>query len=82
MTKQTFDYCALQFLNQWLWKEEAYCKLLASSEVESQRESLIAAGGHFRVARNLPKKFEEANNLSRYQPVLDALNNIEAVNAK
>lgn len=82
MPKQTFDYCALQFLNQWLEKEETYCKLLASSEVEIQRKALIAAGGHFRVARNLPKKFETANNLSRYQPVLDALNNIVAVNAK
>lgn len=82
MPKQTFDYCALQFLNQWLGKEETYCKLLESSEVESQRKALIKAGGHFRVARNLPKIFETRNNLSRYQPVLDTLNDIEDVNAK
>lgn len=82
MPKQTFDYCALQFLNQWLGKEAAYCKLLKSSDVESQRKALIAAGGHFHVARNLPKKFETADNLPRYQPVLETLNDIEDVSAK
>ncbi|WP_323843820.1 hypothetical protein [Microbulbifer magnicolonia] len=76
MPKQTFDYCALQFLNQWLGKEAVYCKLLASSELENQRKALVKAGGHFRVARNLPKKFETAGNLYRYQPVLDMLNDI------
>jgi hypothetical protein len=80
--KQTFDYCALQFLNQWLEKEELYCKLLTSPEIESQRKGLVKAGGHFRVARNLPKKFEIARNLLRYQPALDALGKISNVNSR
>lgn len=79
MSIRTFDFCALQFLNQWLDKESRYCELLASKDLERQRRGLVQAGGHFRIARNLPKMFEPANGLSRYQPVLDILKEIDCV---
>ncbi len=77
MPVRTFDFCALQFLNQWLEKEESYCDLLASTDIEDQRRALFKAGGHFRVARNLPTAFE-ANG--RYQSILEVLNKIGDVN--
>lgn len=79
MPLRTFDFCALQFLNQWLEKEAGYCKLLASNDIEAQRKALAAAGGHFRVARNLPRKYEAAKKFSRYQPVLNVLNQLGPV---
>lgn len=79
MPIRTFDFCALQFLNQWLDKESHYCELLASGDLEKQRHGLVKAGGHFRVARNLPKRFEPTNGLFRYQQVLDVLKEIEKV---
>lgn len=79
MPIRTFDFCALQFLNQWLEKEANYCESLASSDASLQRESLVAAGGHFRVARNLPKKYDTDRGLQRYEPVLEILNDLAPV---
>lgn len=80
MPQRTFDFCALQFLNQWLEKEKSYCEMLASPDMDTQRLALAKAGGHFRVARNLPTQFEKEKNFTRYQPVLEVLNNIDEVN--
>ncbi len=71
MPVRTFDFCALQFLNQWLEKEESYCDLLASTDIKDQRRALFKAGVHFRVARNLLTAFE-ANG--RYQSILEVFN--------
>lgn len=79
MPIRTFDFCALQFLNQWLEKEATYCESLASSDTSIQREALVAAGGHFRVARNLPKKHETDMSFQRYEPVLEILNDLAPV---
>jgi len=73
MPVRTFDFCALQFLNQWLEKEAKYCEFLNQDSQEDQRNALIQAGAHFRVARNLPTEYESSRNLPRYQPVLDVL---------
>ncbi|KGF28369.1 MULTISPECIES: hypothetical protein [Oligella] len=79
MPIRTFDFCALQFLNQWLEKEANYCESPASSDASLQRESLVAAGGYFRVARNLPKKYDTDRGLQRYEPVLEILNDLAPV---
>jgi hypothetical protein len=80
MPYRTFDFCALQFLNQWIEKESKYCVGLTSKDEETQRRTLISAGGHFRVARNLPKKYEIEKNIGRYQPIIDALNVLPDIN--
>lgn len=83
MPIRTFDFCALQFLNQWLEKEADFCKSLASCDIVTQRQALGAAAAHFRVARNLPREYDSERGLQRYQPVLDALNlkNLEVINS-
>lgn len=78
MTERNFDYCALQFLNNWLDKEEIYFDLLSSSNLENQRQALVKAGGHFRVARNVPKKYDL--NGKRYQAILDILSTTDNLN--
>lgn len=79
MPVRTFDFCALQFLNQWLEKEAGYCNKLLSKDIDERLEALTAAAAHFRVARNLPTKYEKAKNLRRYEPVLDALEDLGPV---
>lgn len=78
MPVRTFDYCALQFLNQWIEKEKGYCAAVASADLETRREGLVGAAGHFRIARNLPIEHE---NGGRYQAVLDALDEIDNATA-
>ena len=79
MPVRTFDYCALQFLNQWLEKEEGYCIAVASPELRTRRQGLVSAGGHFRIARNLPTEYEASG---RYQVVLDAIDEIQSATAE
>lgn len=79
MTERSFDYCALQFLNLWLDKEKMYCNSLSSSNLESRRQALVKAGGHFRVARNVPKNYDL--NGKRYQAILDILSTTNDVTA-
>ena len=76
MPSREYDYCALQFLNQWMDKERHYCDAIASQDIEEQRQGLKSAAGYFKVARNLPKVFEEKQKCQRYDPVLDALNGV------
>ncbi|MWJ28570.1 hypothetical protein GPM19_10190 [Halomonas sp. ZH2S] len=82
MASRTFEFCTLQFFNQWLEKEAGYFEGLASFEIDKQRQALLGAGGHFRVARNLPTKYEESRKLERYEPVLDILNKLGPVTHK
>ena len=79
MPIRTFDFCALQFLNQWLEKESNFCESLASDLLEKQRTALVGAAAHFRIARNLPTKYERAKNLQRYQPIIEVLNDLGEV---
>lgn len=80
MPIRTFDYCALQFLNQWLEKESNYCDALAQDSPDVQRTALLGAAAHFRIARNLPTKYELKQNHQRYQPVIEVLNGLGEVN--
>jgi len=73
MPVRTFDYCALQFINLWIDKEEGYCHAVASEDIEQRRQGLRNASGHFRIARNLPEQYEQAG---RFQTVLEYLGDI------
>lgn len=79
MPARTWDFCALQFFNQWLEKEKSYCEMLANGDADTQLLALYRAGGHFRIARNLPKKYDLGKGLLRYEPVLEVLNCIGEV---
>lgn len=79
MPVRTFDFCALQFLNQWLEKEAGYSNKLVSKDIDERLEALTGAAAHFRVARNLPTKYEKAKSVRRYEPVLNALEDLGPV---
>lgn len=79
MPVRTFDFCALQFLNQWIEKESIYCDGLAQSSQELQRAALVEAAAHFRIARNLPIKFESERKVPRYQPIVEVLSGLGEV---
>lgn len=71
MTVQTFEYCSLQYLNQWFNNDRGYCEDLSNDNQETKRSALERAAVFYKVARNLPLKFEKG--LKRYQPVLEIL---------
>ena len=73
MAIQTFEYCSLHYLNQWLTYDQGYCQALSKGDEEKKLSALKSAGGFYRVSRNLPSEFDEKKGLKRYQPVLEIL---------
>jgi hypothetical protein len=74
MTIQTFEYCSLYYLNQWLAYDLGYCEALSSGTKEEKLSTLKSAGGFYSVARNLPREYDEKEG--RYQPVLTILDSV------
>lgn len=73
---QTFEYCSLHYLNQWLSYDRNYCIALSGVNNKEKLSALKKAGGFYRVARNLPTAFDEKIGIERYQPVLDILDDL------
>ncbi len=73
MPVQNFEYCSYHYLNQWLTHDRNYRLILNSNDKEKKLAALKKAGGFYRIARNLPREFDEKKGLVRYQPVLNIL---------
>ena len=74
MAIQTFEYCSLYYLNQWLTYDRGYCQALSNGTKEEKLSTLKSTGGFYSVARNLPREFDEKEG--RYQPVLTILDSV------
>ena len=76
MAIQTFEYCSLYYLNQWLSHDREYCQVLANGNEEEKLSILKSAGSFYRVARNLSREFDEKKGLVRCKPVLEILDTV------
>lgn len=77
MAIQTFEYCSLHYLNQWLNFDRNFCKAFVSRDKTERLETLKKAGSLYRVARNLPRKYDLEKGYKRYGPVLDILDSVD-----
>jgi hypothetical protein len=77
MATKTFEYCSLEYLNQWFTYDMGYCQALATGNRSEKLTALKSAGGFYRVGRNLPSEYDEKKGLMRYEPVLDIIDPIE-----
>lgn len=77
MITKTFEYCSLQYLNQWLSYDKGYCDALASCDKDNKITALRNAGGFYRVARNVPSEYDEKKGLARYEPVLEIIDSLK-----
>jgi len=75
MAHRTFDFSALQYLNQWLIVEENFCKKINSTAQEDRFCVLERAASSFKIARNLPKKYEKGCQ-RRYQPIIEIMDKV------
>jgi hypothetical protein len=65
-----FRYEALFYLNQWLERDRPYFEGLCCDDHGRQRDVLARAAGFYRIARALPKTYDEGR---RYEPVREIL---------
>jgi hypothetical protein len=77
MTLYTFEYCSLHYLNQWLTHDKDYCKVLSTGSNEEKLSVLKKAGSFYKIARNLPTKYDVKKSIPRYQPVLEILDAVD-----
>ena len=66
-----WEYCSLYYLQQWLSGERRLHDALSGTDERSIREGLSDAVKSFRVARNLPRKYDADRGLKRYEPLLE-----------
>lgn len=78
MANPTFEYCSLQYLNQWLSRDKKYHEVLQSNNKAEKLIILKEAASFYRVARNFLKQGDVAIGLQRYEPVLEIIDNVTA----
>jgi hypothetical protein len=54
-----------------------YCEILNNGSEDDKLAILKKAGGFYRIARNLPSKYDEKKNIARYKPVLNIIDNLK-----
>lgn len=72
---QSFDYCALHYLNMWIAHDSVYYNGLKRNKIDEKLESLKKAAKYYKVARNLPKKYDKKE---RYSDVLNIIENVKS----
>ncbi len=82
MANPTFEYCSLNYLNQWFNYDQQYCDALAGHDRDKKLSAMKKAGSFYGVARTLhlkfdENKFEKKGRLKRYEPVLEILDSLE-----
>ncbi|HRY14729.1 MAG: hypothetical protein KDJ31_06245 [Candidatus Competibacteraceae bacterium] len=77
MTKKSLEYCSLSYLNIWLSTDRKCCKALESGNRKEKLEALKNAASAYRIARNLPSKYEEESGKNRYEPVVEILETVK-----
>ena len=76
MPKTGFKYCALHYLNQWISKDRACCEALAGPRESEKLRTLADVAVFYRIARNLPKCYDEGKGILRYRPVLRIIDDL------
>lgn len=74
----SFEYFSLRYLDMWLSHDRSCHESLQSGTRDEKLASLKDAAVHYKVARNLPKECDKDRGLSRYEPVLEVIDEVTA----
>ena len=74
---RTFEYCSLQYLNQWITRDSTYCIVLSRGTEDEKLSMLHDAAVFYRISRNLPRSADVGKGLPRYKPLIDVLDSIK-----
>lgn len=80
MPKVSFDYAALQYLNQWLAHDKKYQDALSKFSRDEARLRVIKdAAVFYKVARNLPREDKSSKSLEHYLGLLKVFSSIHDI---
>ena len=82
MPERSIEFCSLQYLNQWLERDKKYHNALVKGSRDEKLNLLREASVFYRVARNLPRKYDIDKSLRRLEPILEKIDPLKASNFK
>ncbi len=80
MARIELEYCSLHYLNQWPRRERSLFESFRHLDRDTRLEAIAEAASFFKVARNLPEKYDTDEGKQRYQPILKIMDALEPSN--
>lgn len=71
--KHSLEYFSLHYLDMWLRHDRQIHQSMNNGTREEKLISIKEAATHYKVARNLPKKYDEDIGCARYEPILEVI---------
>ena len=68
-----FEFCALDYLNNWQRYDRDFCRRLQSADFEERRKALVDAAKYYRITRNFKLRFDSGIRLTDIVKVLDSI---------
>jgi len=72
-----FNSYALRYLNQWVKHDRPCCEALEGHDNSQKLKTLKAVAVEYRIARNLPTRYDVKKRLLRFRPVLEIIDRQE-----
>ncbi|WP_146108692.1 hypothetical protein [Chromatium okenii] len=76
--KHSLEYFSLYYLNMWLTHDRLYHESLNNGTHEEKLVFIKQAATYYKVARNLPKEYDEDIGYARYEPVIKIIDEVIA----
>lgn len=71
--KYSLEYFSLHYLNMWLRHDRFYHESINNGTRKERLVSIKKAATYYKVARNLPKEYDEDIGYERYEPIVKIL---------
>ncbi|MDD2658320.1 MAG: hypothetical protein PHY54_01400 [Methylococcales bacterium] len=68
--KHSLEYFSLHYLDMWLRHDRLYHESLNNGTREEKLIFIKKAATYYKVARNLPKEYDEDTGCARYEPIV------------
>lgn len=76
--RHSWEYFSLHYLDMWLRHDRLYHESLNNGTRDEKLISIKKAATYYKVARNLPKAYDEDIARARYEPILRIIDKISA----
>jgi hypothetical protein len=78
--KHSWEYLSLHYLDMWLRHDRHYHESINNGTPGEKLITIKKAATYYKVARNLPKEYDENTGCARYEPILKIIDKASASN--
>lgn len=77
-SKYSLEYLSLHYLNLWLKHDKPYYEAITLGSQSEKLKAINKALAFYKVARNLPTKYDIEKNHERYEPILKIIDAVDS----